>query len=98
MIRLPDPLEHPTLPVWPWLGLAFDRKRSAVQELCRMAVNGHPEVLPIRVLRVGKSYRVATTELRGVLGLDSECGEGAPAGALVSQLDPATTAEDRLGS
>jgi hypothetical protein len=59
-----------------------------------MAANGHPEVLPVRVMRVGNSYRVATTELRRVLGLDPESSEGAPAGALVSQFDPAATAED----
>jgi len=98
VISLPDPLEHPTLPVWPWLGLAFDRKRSAVQELSRMATNGHPEVLPVRVMRVGKSYRVATAELRRVLGLDPEDGEGARAGAPIDQLDPAATAEDRHAS
>jgi len=98
MIRLPDPLEHPTLPVWPWLGLAFDRKRSAVQELCRMATNGHPEVLPVRVMRVGKSYRVATNELRRVIGLDPEHNGGACAGVPIDQFDPAATAVDRHAS
>jgi hypothetical protein len=97
-LRLPDPEEHPTLPAVPWLGLAFDKRRSTVQRLCRRAANGHPEALPVRVMLVGNSYRVATAELRRVLGFDPERDEGAPEGASVNQLAPAATAEDQDGS
>jgi hypothetical protein len=97
-LRLPDPEEHPTLPAVPWLGLAFDKRRTTIQRLCRLAANGHPEALPVRVMLVGNSYRVATAELRRVLGLDPKRDEGAPTGAQVDQLAPAATAEDRHGS
>jgi len=74
-VRLPDPLERPTVPAWPWLGLAFDKRRSAVLELCRRAANGHPEALPVPVFKIGGSYRVPTASLRRVLGLDPEDGD-----------------------
>jgi hypothetical protein len=47
-------------------------RRTTIQRLCRRAANGHPEALPVRVMLVGNSYRVATAELRRVLGLDPE--------------------------
>lgn len=61
---IPDPVEHPTVPVWPTVGMAFGKKRSAILELARQGK------LPVRVLRIGGSYRVATAELLGVLGQD----------------------------
>jgi hypothetical protein len=61
---IPDPVEHPTIPVWPIVGMAFGKKRSAILELARQGK------LPVRVLRIGGSYRVATAELLGVLGQD----------------------------
>jgi hypothetical protein len=61
---IPDPVEHPTVPVWPIVGMAFGKKRSAILELARQGK------LPVRVLRIGGSYRVATAELLGVLGQD----------------------------
>jgi hypothetical protein len=94
-LRLPDPEEHPTLPAVPWLGLAFDKRRSTVQRLCRRAANGHPEALPVRVMLVGNSYRVATAELRRVLGFDPERDEGAPEGASIDQLTPAAATADQ---
>jgi hypothetical protein len=98
-LRLPDPDEHPTLPAVPWLGFAFDKRRTTVQRLCRLAVNGHPEALPVRVMLVGNSYRVATAELRRALGLDPGHDGGAPEGASVEKLTPAaaTAGEDRHG-
>jgi hypothetical protein len=59
---IPDPVEHPTVPVWPIVGMAFGKKRSAILELARQGR------LPVRVLRIGGSYRVATAELLDVLG------------------------------
>ncbi len=59
---IPDPAEHPTVPVWPVVGMAFGKKRSAILELARQGK------LPVRVLRIGSSYRVATAELLRVLG------------------------------
>ena len=61
---LPDPREEPTVPVWPVVGRLLGRKRSAILELARR------DKLPVRVLRVGRSYRVATAELLRVLGFD----------------------------
>jgi hypothetical protein len=61
---LPDPLEEPTVPVWPVVGRVLGRKCSAILELARR------DRLPVRVLRVGRSYRVATAELLRVLGYD----------------------------
>jgi len=61
---LPDPREEPTVPVWPVVGRVLGRKRSAILELARR------DRLPVRVLRVGRSYRVATAELLRVLGFD----------------------------
>ena len=60
---LPDPREEPTVPVWPVVGRLLGRKRSAILELARR------DRLPVQVLRVGRSYRVATAELVRVLGL-----------------------------
>jgi len=61
---IPDPAEHPTVPVWPVVGMVFGKKRSAILELARQGR------LPVRVLRIGGSYRVATAELLRVLGQD----------------------------
>lgn len=61
---IPDPVEHPTVPVWPIVGMAFGKKRPAILELARQ------DRLPVRVLRIGASYRVATAELLDVLGQD----------------------------
>jgi hypothetical protein len=52
------------VPVWPIVGMAFGKKRSAILELARQGK------LPVRVLRIGGSYRVATAELLNVLGQD----------------------------
>jgi hypothetical protein len=62
---LPDPRQEPTVPVWPVVGRVLGRKRSAILELARR------DQLPVRVLRVGRSYRVATAELLQVLGFDN---------------------------
>jgi hypothetical protein len=59
---IPDPAEHPTVPVWPIVGMAFGKKRSAILELARQGK------LPVRVFRIGGSYRVPTAELLSVLG------------------------------
>jgi len=61
---IPDPAAHPTVPVWPVVGMAFGKKRSAILELARQGR------LPVRVFRIGGSYRVATAELLRVLGQD----------------------------
>ena len=61
---LPDPRVEPTVPVWPVVGRLLGRRRSAILELARQ------NRLPVRVLRVGRSYRVATAELLGVLGFE----------------------------
>jgi hypothetical protein len=60
---IPDPTEHPTVPVWPIVGLAFGKKRSAILELARQSK------LPVHVFKVGNSYRVAIAESLSVLGL-----------------------------
>ncbi len=65
---LPDPREEPTVPVWPVVGRLLGRKRSAILELARQ------DRLPVRVLRVGRSYRVATAELLRVLGFEVVVG------------------------
>ncbi len=44
--------------------MAFGKKRSAILELARQGK------LPVRVFRIGGSYRVATAELLRVLGQD----------------------------
>lgn len=44
--------------------MAFGKKRSAILELARR------DKLPVRVLRIDGSYRVATAELLRVLGQD----------------------------
>ena len=59
---IPDPAEHPTVPVWPTVGKAFGKKRSAILELARQGK------LPVRVFKIGGSYRVPTAELLTVLG------------------------------
>jgi hypothetical protein len=61
---LPDPRVEPTVPVWPVVGRLLGRRRSAILELARQ------DRLPVRVFRVGRSYRVATAELLGVLGFE----------------------------
>ena len=61
---LPDPRVEPTVPVWPVVGRLLGRRRSAILELARQ------NRLPVRVFRVGRSYRVATVELLGVLGFE----------------------------
>jgi hypothetical protein len=61
---LPDPRVEPTVPVWPVVGRLLGRRRSAILELARQ------NRLPVRVLRVGRTYRVATAELLGVLGFE----------------------------
>jgi hypothetical protein len=61
---LPDPRVEPTVPVWPVVGRLLGRKRSAILELARQ------DRLPVRVFQVGRSYRVATAELLGVLGFE----------------------------
>jgi hypothetical protein len=50
--------------VWPVVGRLLGRQRSAILELARQ------DRLPVRVFRVGRSYRVATAELLGVLGYE----------------------------
>ena len=59
---IPDPAEHPTVPVWPTVGMAFGKKRSAILELARQGK------LPVRVFKIGGTYRVPTAELLTVLG------------------------------
>jgi hypothetical protein len=59
---IPDPTEHPTVPLWPIVGMAFGKKRSAILELARQGK------LPVRVFKIGGSYRVPTAELLTVLG------------------------------
>lgn len=61
---LPDPRVEATVPVWPVVGRLLGRRRSAILELARQ------DRLPIRVFRVGRSYRVATMELLRVLGFE----------------------------
>jgi hypothetical protein len=51
------------VPVWPIVGLAFGKKRSAILELARQSK------LPVHVFKVGNSYRVAIAESLSVLGL-----------------------------
>lgn len=91
---IPDPLIQPTVPLWPTVGEAFSLGRSAVYEMAAR------DALPVRVLRCGSRLRVATAELRKVLGLDevgfvnvpaSVNGNGAPKGAGTVSLLPATT-------
>lgn len=53
------------MPVWPIVGLAFGKKRSAILELARQSK------LPVHVFKVGNSYRVPTAELLSVLGLSA---------------------------
>jgi hypothetical protein len=53
------------VPVWPIVGLAFGKKRSAILELARQSK------LPVHVFKVGNSYRVPTAELLSVLGLSA---------------------------
>jgi hypothetical protein len=65
----PDPREEPTVPLWPIAGRLLGRRRSAILELARR------DQLPFRVLRVGRSYRVATVELLRLLGLEPTEGD-----------------------
>jgi hypothetical protein len=58
------------------VGLVFGKKRSAILELARQGR------LPVRVLRIGGSYRVATAELLRVLARISDL----PSNALPSKL------------
>jgi len=60
----PDPREMPTVPLWPIAGRLLGRKRSAILELARRGQ------LPIRVLRVGHTYRVSTLELLRMLAFE----------------------------
>jgi hypothetical protein len=57
------------VPLWPIAGRLLGRKRSAILELARR------DQLPFRVLRVGRSYRVATVELLRVLGFQPTEGD-----------------------
>jgi hypothetical protein len=61
----PDPREVPTVPLWPIVGRLLGRKRSAILELARR------DQLPIRVLRVGRTYRVSTLELLRMLAFEN---------------------------
>jgi hypothetical protein len=65
----PDPREEATVPLWPIAGRLLGRRRSAILELARKGQ------LPFRVLRVGRSYRVATVELLRVLGFEPTEGD-----------------------
>lgn len=60
---IPWPDEHPTVPIWPTVGHAFNMCRSAAYAA---AESGK---LPVTVLRCGRSLRASTAELRRVLGL-----------------------------
>lgn len=62
-MALPDPEERPTIPLWPDAGQALGLQRSATYAAAQAGnIPG--------LLRIGRSYRVATAELRRVLGLD----------------------------
>src|ERR687888_1579481 len=69
---IPDPAQYPTVPVWPVVGMAFGKKRSAILELARQGK------LPVRVLRIGGSSRVPTADLLRVLGQDRPGDVGPP--------------------
>jgi hypothetical protein len=57
------------VPLWPIAGRLLGRRRSAILELARR------DRLPFRVLRVGRSYRVATVELLRLLGFEPTEGD-----------------------
>jgi predicted DNA-binding transcriptional regulator AlpA len=75
---IPDPLDQPTIDLWPTVGEALGLGRSAVYELAAR------NELPVCVLKLGRRRRVATAELRRVLGLrpsDDEARDQARANA-----------------
>jgi hypothetical protein len=63
---IPDPIQQPMVPVWPVVGAALGKRRSAVLELARRGQ------LPVTVHRVGRGYQVATAELLRMLGFDPD--------------------------
>jgi len=66
MTPLPDPSEHPTVPLWPTAAKAFGLGRARAFELARGGC------LPFPVYRLGRSWRVPTAALRSALYLDQE--------------------------
>lgn len=55
--------ESYTVPLWPTAGEAIGISRSTAYKLARTGK------FPVRVLRLGASYRVITADLRELLGI-----------------------------
>lgn len=53
----------PTVPIWPHLGVVFDRSRGAIYEDAKQGRSDY-------VIRNGQSYRAVTAPLRKLLGID----------------------------
>ena len=68
---LPQPAEHPTVPVWPTAGRALGLSRSSTYLAAqRSEIPG--------LLRIGGKYLVATAALRRALGLDASTEPSRP--------------------
>lgn len=63
-MALPDPMEQPTVPLWPTAARACGLGRGRAYELARRGE------LPFPVYRLGRSWRVPTAALRRALHLD----------------------------
>lgn len=68
---IPDPSEHPTVPLWPTVGQALGFGRTAVYEAARRGE------LPVPVIRIGHRCRVPTAALLRVLELTAPSGHAA---------------------
>jgi hypothetical protein len=64
MIKLPDPVDQPTLPVWPDTGRVLGLGRSSTYEAVKRG--------EIPTLKFGARLVVPTARLRQMLGLDTK--------------------------
>lgn len=62
-----------SVPVWPTAGRALGLGRSTTYELITRGE------FPVRVLRLGRQYRVATADLLALLGIEQDSQEGGDA-------------------
>lgn len=70
MTIVPDPLEVPTLPLWPDVGQILGLGKNHTYQAA--------EAGEIPVLRFGRSLRVPTAELRRMLRIDPSSGDLRP--------------------
>jgi hypothetical protein len=80
LLALPPVIDLPTL------GRALDVSESVIRERARL---GEVEAMGIRVLRLGRQYRIPLADVLAVLGIDSDTATGgAPLAPPAVAADP----------